>query len=404
MSGMAAKRLLVVTSRFPFGSQEAYLTAELRELVRHVGEIAIVPIRPPAGPRKHAVPDGVEVLAWPLVGADLLRRARAAAVAKPREVFGAIAAVLGSKDPGRLKNAALVVKGLALAQWAMERGVDHIHSYWISAPATVAFIASRASGIPWSSTAHRWDIYERNAFDVKQSSASFVRTISNRGKIDLGERMPALADRIVHLGLGTAVPPAPERPRADVPGFRIVCPAALVKVKGHADLLAAVAQLRAWSVPVHCTFAGVGPLRAELQSQTTALGLDGLVEFAGFVAQDELHERYRTGRYAAVVLASRADGENAMEGVPSALIEAMAFGVPVVASDSGSICELIDDRSGRLVKPGDARALARALLDVHLNPDKAEARAERAYQTIAERHDVRVQMREFAVLCGKRSL
>jgi glycosyltransferase involved in cell wall biosynthesis len=397
--------LLVVTSRFPFGSQEAYLTAELRELLAHVEQIAVAPIRPPTGKRKHHVPEGVEVLAWPLFGAGLLRRASAAARAKPRETFAAISAVLGSKDPGRLKNAALILKGLALAGWAMERRIDHIHAYWISAPATVAFIASKVGGIPWSSTAHRWDIYERNAFDVKAASARFVRTISNRGKVDLGERMPALADRIVHLALGTTVPPAPARARGADPTFHLICPAALVKVKGHADLLGALAQLRAWGVPVRCTFAGDGPLRTALQDQAAALGLSDVVEFAGFVAQDELHARYRAGRYAAVVLASRADGETAMEGLPSALIEAMAFGVPVVASDSGSIGELIDDRTGALVRPGDVGALARAILNVRLNPDTTEARAERAYQTIAERHDVRVQMREFAsVLCGERSL
>lgn len=392
-----ARKLLIVTSRFPFSTQETYLKTELGELINYFQSVAVMPVRTPAPGSIQSVPPGVEVLAWPLLGFGLLRRAAQAFYARPKETLAAIAQIVWSRDPGRTKNLAVVLKALALAQWTMEHGFDHIHAYWISTPATVAMIAASVSGVTWSSTAHRWDIYERNAFDVKERSASFVRTISARGTADIGKRMPSLSDRIFELRLGTSVPAVRQASLSYRDEFRIVCPAALVPVKGHADLFAAILKLRSSGVPVRCTLAGSGPLRVELEAEVTALRLSDAVEFAGFVPQQTLHEWYRNGRFAAVVLASRSMGET-MEGVPSALVEAMAFGVPAVATDSGSVGELIDEQCGRLVKAGRPDELADALMEVYLYPATARMRACRAYERVKQQHDVRTQMRTLAAM------
>ncbi len=396
-----ARRLIVVTSRFPFGSQESYLRGELAELARYYDELVIVPVRPPAAPAQHPVPANARVLAWPLASPQLLRRALAALRARPAAAAGALRALAASRDPGRAKNFAVAVKGLALGQWAMEHGAEHIHAYWMSTPSTVAMIAAQASGLPWSATAHRWDIYERNAFDVKERSVALIRVISERGAADLRARMPTLNGRVAHLRLGIAVPPL-VTPSHHAGEFRIACPAALVEVKGHATLLDALVRLRDMGVPVRCTLYGTGPLQDELERTAAKLELGDALEFAGFVPQSRLHHEYRTGRFAAIVLASRSAGEKMMEGVPSALLEAMAFGVPVVATDSGSVGEAVDPTSGLLVPPDDPGALATALFDVYRDPGAARSRAGRAYELVSARHDVRAQMRELAAaLRGK---
>ncbi|HTJ24771.1 MAG TPA: glycosyltransferase [Candidatus Limnocylindria bacterium] len=392
--------ILIVTSRYPFGSQESYLGTELAELTRHFARIAVAPVRSPGSAAARQLPDGVELVALPLLGGDVLLRAVRAFAAAPRRALGTLAELARSRDPGRVKNLAVALKGLALAQWAREHGVSHVHAYWVSTPATVAMIAAKVSGASWSATAHRWDIYERNAFDVKARSAAFVRAISRRGAEDVAARMPGVAGRVVQLRLGAVVPEiALPVPAADA--FRIVCPAALVPVKGHADLFAALALLRARGVPVRCTLAGTGPLRRELELLAARLRIDDAVAFAGFVPQQTLHAWYRAGRFAAVVLASRASGAREMEGVPSALIEAMALGVPVVATDSGSVGELVDASCGLLVAPGDPDALARALREVAEDPERARERARRAHRTVAERHDVCTQMVALAAALRK---
>jgi len=384
-------RLAVVSSRYPFGNKEPYLRTELQELATHFDRITVVPARAPHGTRQ-PLPGAVAVLAWPLLSMELVVLAGRMLRARPRGVARAILALARSKDPGRAKNAMVALKGLALGQWAMDNGVGHIHAYWLSAPATVAMIAGEVAGIPWSATAHRWDIYERNALDVKAETAEFVRTISARGTSDLRQRSPRLRDRIVQMPLGAVVPDKPPLRDRLPDAFRIVCPAALVGVKGHDDLIEAVASLRERGVPVVCTIAGEGPRRDDLLRLVKRRSLDSAVRFAGFVPQDRLHEWYCSGRVDAVVLASREDG-NAMEGIPSALVEAMAFGVPVVSTRSGSIGELLDEDCGRLVPPGDASALADALQDVYRRPFEASARAATAYARVAARHDVRQQMR-----------
>jgi glycosyltransferase involved in cell wall biosynthesis len=396
-----ARPLIVVTSRYPFASQEAYLTTELRELQQHFDNVVVVPVRPPASPARHMVPKGVTVLPWPLFSGELLWRAAKVVATRPKVCFQMVADVLTSRDPGRAKNFAVLLKALALAHWAKQHRATHIHAYWISTPATVAMIAAKISGLPWSSTAHRWDIYERNAFDLKESSLSFVRAISARGARDLRRQMPGLNGRVLQLGLGIVIPSAVSKPRPNSE-FRIACPAAFGPVKGHTTLFAAVARLRRSKVPVRCTLFGTGPLQAELEAAAANPELEGAVEFAGFVPQERLHTAYRAGQFAAVVLASHAVGERMMEGVPSALLEAMAFGVPVVATDSGSIGEVLDDRCGLLVTPGDPDQLAAALLKVYLDPEGAHERAQRAYEVVASHHNVDTQMRELAVALNRK--
>lgn len=389
--------LLVVTSRYPFGHQESYLNTELDELRYYFDRVTIVPVRSPDGIRRHTVPDDVAVLEWPLANFEVVARAVAASIVAPLRSCSSFADLMTSRDPGKTKNAAIFAKGLALGQWAREHHVSHVHAYWMSTPASVAFVAASIAGVPWSATAHRWDIYEKNAFDVKARGAMFVRTISDRGTRDLRARMPSLASRIVEIRLGANVPfmhrenSTPSR----LP-LRIVCPAALVPVKGHDDLLQAIALLKKRGVAVQCILAGTGPLRPMLESRARELSLDGSVQFAGHVPQHMLHRWYHSGSVDAVVLASRADGEMMMEGLPSALIESMAYGIPTVATDSGSVSELLDDSCGYLVRPGSPEAIAAALARIHLDPHDARARADRGYHRVKALHDVRTQMRKLA--------
>lgn len=390
--------LLIVSSRAPFGNKEPYLRTEIFELAKHFARLAIVPVRSPAGPLQD-LPANVEVLAWPVASPAIAGRALKAVAAAPAAVRKVLTSLAVSHDPGRGKNAAVILKALALADWVRQHGFEHIHAYWLSTPATVAMVAARVAGIPWSATAHRWDIYERNAFDVKARDATFIRTISERGRDDLRAAMPSMSARIVRIPIGAAIPDLREN-ATTVPALRLVCPAALVPVKGHFDLLSALVLLRERGVPFHCTLAGEGPLREQLRERINDLELHDAVTVAGFVEQQRLHEWYRSGTFDAVVLASRHAPSGEMEGIPSALVEAMAYGVPVVATDSGSVPELIGEDCGFLVPAGDAGALARALEDVYLRPQEAAVRARRAHARVADEHDVCNRMRDFAAAIG----
>lgn len=390
-------RLAVISVTYPYGLNEPYLEHELKALASFIGPITVFPLSP-AGRTSRPLPERVELYDLPR-GASLLTAALRVLLQRPRPALTAFLDLLksGSGAKAACKNAVVFVRALVIAERLRAIGADHVHAYWLSTPASAAFIAARIAGIPWSASAHRWDIYEANALQVKLDDACFIRTISERGRRDLA-RSGASAAKIVTVPIGVPIPPLRPARFAPAHELRLLCPAALVPVKGHDTLLRALALLRLAGVALHCTFAGDGPLRADLQRLSAKLRLQDAVTFAGHVPQRALHAAMNEGAYHAIVLASRELPGNVMEGVPAALVEAMGRRIPVIASRSGSIAELVDEQTGCLVAPDDPHALAAAILGLHNDLSSAQARADRAYARVRSRHEAAQQMRKLAVL------
>jgi glycosyltransferase involved in cell wall biosynthesis len=112
---------------------------------------------------------------------------------------------------------------------------------------------------------------------------------------------------------------------------------------------------------VRLELAGDGVLRPDLERLVRELGLEDAVTFRGYVGHDALLGEIRAGRYDAMALTSLELPGGVMEGIPVALMEAMALGLPVLTTATGSITELVDDGCGRVVPQGDAAAIAAAL-------------------------------------------
>jgi colanic acid/amylovoran biosynthesis glycosyltransferase len=390
-------RLGLISAKYPFGSKEPYLDAELRALAPSLEAVVVAPTSPDTAERGFADVPG-EVVRLPVAAPATFGLAARVFARRPLAALGALGALLREPYPlrAKLKNLAVFPKGLALAHVARARRLDHLHAYWLSTPATVAWIASRLTGIPFSATAHRWDVYENNLAARKLRDARFVRTISERGRRDLLLRTGGDPDNVHVVRLGVALP-APRRvrviagdswgrlPAEDRP-LRILCAAALVPVKGHAVLLNALALLRERGIAFGCTLAGDGPLRDEIATEIEASGLGEHVHLAGTIPHDELLERLQRGDFDVSVIASVERAGGLMEGVPVALIEAMAAGATVVATDSGSVGELVDGTTGLLVPHSDPAALAEALVRVARDPllrdrlrDAARSRVERDF-------------------------
>ncbi|HXF63751.1 MAG TPA: glycosyltransferase family 4 protein [Caldilineaceae bacterium] len=150
----------------------------------------------------------------------------------------------------------------------------------------------------------------------------------------------------------------------------------LIPRKNVAGLLAAFAQVRAALPTAYLVLLGSGPEEAALRSQAASLGIADGVEFAGRV--DEQTKLAFYGRADLLVSASL------MEGFGLAVGEAMACGVPVVATAAGSLPELVEDGvTGLLVPPADQNALATAILYLLQNP----VLARRLGQAASERID-----------------
>jgi glycosyltransferase involved in cell wall biosynthesis len=381
-------RLLYVTSSFPFGHGEGFLVEELRSLEREGHELTIVPTLA-RGPVVH---DDARPFLDRTRNAPLLSRRVARAAARDVwEAPGLVAVVARSRSPRILaKNLSIVPKALWLTALARRLGVEHVHAHWAGTSGTLAMLASRASGIPWSLTVHRWDIREDNLLAAKAASASFVRAISDDGLRDLQRVAGPAAAQASVLHMGVALPEHVAPARREERPLRVLVPANLLEVKGHRHVVDAVALLGARGVPVFVGLAGQGELRAELEAQIARLGVGGECVLLGQLSHPELLAGLAAGEWDAVALPSVATPSGEKEGIPVAFLEAMSHGVPVVGTTAGAVPELLGDGAGMLVPPGDADALADALERLAREPElraglarAGRARVERDFSSAA---------------------
>lgn len=385
--------ILVVTVSAPFGPAEAFAAAELSSLRALGHRVTVAPVRP----RGHIVHREFDeasdaLLVAPLVSPAVLAGAVAEAIRAPRRVAEMMVLVARSRSILVLaKNLAVLPKALWLAGQARHLEIDHVHAYWASTPATVGMVASAtAIGRGFSFSAHAGDIDEDNLLLLKSVRASLLRVISRDGqrRVLRAGVVPG-AVRLVRLGVEVPDEPAP-RPR--VRGrLSVLVPAALEPRKGHIDLLVALRELRVSSpaVDVHLHLAGAGPLENELRRQSQELGVADRVTFLGQLPHETLLARYSEALVDVVALASVTRAGREAEGIPVSLIEAMAHGIPVVATSSGGIPELVDGTTGILVAMRDPAALAAAFRSLALDPDQGNRLGAAGRARVQAEYDVR---------------
>jgi glycosyltransferase involved in cell wall biosynthesis len=163
----------------------------------------------------------------------------------------------------------------------------------------------------------------------------------------------------------------------------------LEEQKGHAHLLAALPELRREIPELTLLLVGEGRRQEDLKRQVRDLGLEGTVRFLG--TRRDLPEIYR-----ALDLFVQ---PSLWEGLPLALLKAMGAGLPVVATRvSGSREAVVDGANGCLVNPGDPKALARAILDLHRHPEARRRLGEAARRTVAEKYSLEAMLRRLEEL------
>lgn len=374
-------RLVYVASSFPWGRNDTFFAPEVRELVRQGVEVLAVPMRPR---EPLTTPDAADsAIRKPLLDREIARHALAEAARAPLATVSLIRLLLRSPAPNvLLRNVAALPKALWLARLARRWEADHIHAHWAGPPSTAAMIASRLSGIPWSFTAHATEIYADNLLREKSRSAAFVRFVA-RAMMERARGVAPGVDesRWILLRLGIDVPARVPPPPANDPPVLLLA-ASFTGKKGHSALLEAGRQLVDEGRRLEIWLAGAGPKEEETRQQVHRLGLEDVVRFRGYVPNEQVLEWLATGRVDIVVLPSES------EGLPVSVMEALAHGVPAVATDVGGVGELLGEGCGELVPPRDPGLLAAALARVVDSPGL------RAEYALAGR--VRIE-REFAV-------
>jgi glycosyltransferase involved in cell wall biosynthesis len=257
------------------------------------------------------------------------------------------------------KETVVFAKAVAVARQAARERIDHLHAHFASHPATAAWVVHRLTGIPFSFTAHANDLFVAPVLlDRKLADARFVIAISEYNRGLLLDSRPAARVEVVHCGVDT------DRYAWRGPGGRapdrVVCVASLFEKKGHLDLIDALGLLAERRPAVVLELVGDGPERDRIVERARERGVAERVSLLGARSAEDV--RARLAEASAFALPSIRLPSGRMEGIPVALMEAMASGVPVVATRISGIPELVQDGvTGLLVEPHDPAGLAAAL-------------------------------------------
>jgi colanic acid/amylovoran biosynthesis glycosyltransferase len=249
-------------------------------------------------------------------------------------------------------------------------GARHLHAHFAGGAALDAMRLGALLGLPYSVTAHAYDIWQSPAnLREKLERAAFAATVSDYGLEELRRAAPGARLHKVSMGVDA------QRfsRRVPAPGGRTVLAVGrLVEKKGFRHLIEAARVARAERVLI----AGAGPLEAELR--TLAAGTP--VELAGAKDPDEVRELMEQADVFVAPSVIAADGDR--DSIPVVVREALAMELPVVASDVAGLPEVVRPEWGRLVPPGDPAALAAAideLLDLPALVRAEMGRAGRAF-------------------------
>ncbi len=280
-----------------------------------------------------------------------------------------------------------------LANQVEREGITHLHAHFATASTSLGQAVHLLTGIPYSFTAHAYDIYLSPASELacKMRMARFVITCTayNQRYLttlvgqDVGERVYCIYHGLNFRAFPSNVP---------VPSVPLTFPliltvARLVEKKGLSYLLHACRILADQGYDFTCRIVGDGPLRQILEQEIHELALIDRVELWGAEAHERVIKMYQQASI--VTLPCIVDKKGDRDGIPNVLVEAMYMGIPVVSTTVSGIPELITSEiNGLLVPPHDSTALAAALARLLDDPLLRCRLAVVGRQTVLEQFDM----------------
>jgi colanic acid/amylovoran biosynthesis glycosyltransferase len=399
------KHVAYIMSRFP-GLSETFILREMCELAERGWQLELYPLVFQPDAVVHA--EAVEWMAkahhpnWLVIlGANL-----GLFFTRPLIYLAVLARIVAGniRSPKFLSRALfLFPKAVWMARELPINNVVHVHAHYATHPALAAWIICQITGISYSVTVHAHDIFvDRSMLETKLREASFIAAISNFNRQYLVEHLGSWVGEkisIVHCGID------PERyiphllRREAKQRFDILSIGSLRPYKGQKYLIEACAVLRSHGIPFHCRIVGEGELRTPLLEQIAKLDLHDFVELVGAKTQQEV-----------ALLLSESDcyvqpsvimSSGKMEGIPVALMEALACALPVVTTSISGISELVrHGETGWLVPPANTEALAEAVERIYNNLDEAALLGASGRDLVLQEFDLQKNVLRLELLFG----
>lgn len=279
--------------------------------------------------------------------------------------------------------------------------IEHMHGVWAAGPTTTAWAVWRLTGIPYSLTTRARDIYPPDGLlGEKIRHAGFTRCT-------VAANLPYLASIAgvpVHgFDVIREAPDWQSCPEASVamaPPYHILGLGRFVGKKGFEDLIRACGLLRDRDVPFRLTLAGSGRLDRTLRQLTRSLGLEKHIHFAGFVSHQETHRLFLDADILAAPCCVDSNGDR--DGLPTVVLEALMYRLPVITTAVAGIGELIEDgKTGLIVPEHDSSAIADAIERLAADRERALDMAERGRDRVRAEYDSDINHERILLrICG----
>ncbi len=268
--------------------------------------------------------------------------------------------------------------------------IDGVHGYFAHQPAAVAAAAAETLGVPYGFSAHALDVRKVPTPELAERGRRAGGVVTCNAETAEALVAAGVAADLVPHGVDTRL--FSPRPRSPGEPRRVLAVGRLVAKKGFDVLIRAVARLGAG---VELRVVGSGPLEDPLRAEAARAGAP--VTFAGPRTHAGLAAEYRRADVVAVPSVVDAGGDR--DGLPNVVLEALACGRPVVASDVAALpSAVLHGRTGLLVPPGDAGALAASLRLLLEDADLRAGLGAAGRRLVLERYDL---ARCSAVLCRR---
>jgi len=289
-----------------------------------------------------------------------------------------------------------IIEALSLLNFTRKyklKDFDLIHSHFVSNAALKGYLVAKFLKIPFSVTSHHSDIIFNPLPELKEiiiESSLFI-TISNYNKNFLVDKYSVDPGKIIVNFCGIYINQYARKNIEYPVQFTIISVTGLRPVKGVQYLIEACKILSEEKIQYQCQIIGGGPDQKCIQEIIDEQKLSENIHLLGKIHPDYIKDYLL--KSSVFVLPSLS------EGIPVAVMEAMAMELPVVATNITGLPEIIeDDVNGYLVPPKEPRALAEKIIDLYNNPEKRIALGKAAQRTIEQKFNLQKNVARFEEL------
>jgi glycosyltransferase involved in cell wall biosynthesis/ubiquinone/menaquinone biosynthesis C-methylase UbiE/Tfp pilus assembly protein PilF len=272
------------------------------------------------------------------------------------------------------------VLATCVADYIREKKIQLLHAHFATESALVAMLASELTGVPFTFTAHAYDIFVHNSGAPGETlenrlkslvkNAAHIISISEFNKKYIldktGDEFSNKID-VIHCGIDTDRFKLVNRKSSD--RVTLICVGRFVEKKGYEFLLRAFGKTISSLGNSRLRLLGDGPLKPAMVELCKELGLEDKVDFLGAAPSEVVTKEMEKADIFVLHSITAENGD--MEGIPVSIMEAMASGLAVISTRHSGIPELVsDDITGFLTEEKDIDKLAQIIADVAASPKK----------------------------------